>query len=401
MDERILATRLRERLGERVFHSLRVSSTVSQFVDRPWLTLASSHLGHSRLLQARVCRFVSQSMLKARQDGSVLLIAAGSAIEPWARRAAELFGVPTITVWVNPRAGTQTTDIVIAGDRTLQRDSVIISLADRVDCPLVRAGGKIESAVLDRLRGGADTGIRVGIHDAADQKTMRSAARLMSQGALGWYISNRPERTRLSGQATIVDNDWFNTEDEWLVHCTRAPSRSIPGEREQQARDAMLLATQTAAVTPLAALRRIVRSKRLIASAVTSDRRYPVVCFSARSLASLLSERTYRPHLHRWDYEPYGVAIRKEAAIEAGLQPVIYGSPEQRGAIGVDEGYRFQALGKTYDWTSEREWRCLGDVDLTRFETGDVRLFVADPSDAISLGDHFPISVVGLSAQRH
>ena len=144
---------------------------------------------------------------------------------------------------------------------------------------------------------------------------------------------------------------------------------------------------------------RIVRGKRLIASATASDRRFPVVCFSSCSLESLLSQRTYRPHLHRWDYEPFGIAIRKDAAVRAGLRPAIYGQPAKRESLADHDRYRFQAIGNTFDWTREREWRSLGDVDLSRFDSNDVRVFVPESSLASSLGTHFPVSVVALESE--
>jgi hypothetical protein len=145
----------------------------------------------------------------------------------------------------------------------------------------------------------------------------------------------------------------------------------------------------------LDSLRRIVQKRRLIGSALASGRSWPVVCFSENSLSGLLSQRRYRPHLHRWDYEPYGIAIRKSAAISDGVQPVIYGSGNDRAKLPMAERYRFQAIGKTYDWTQEREWRCAGDVDLERFDPKDVRVFVRDQSEARWIGTRFSVSVVG------
>ncbi|MEL6104851.1 MAG: hypothetical protein AAFU85_02390 [Planctomycetota bacterium] len=336
---------------------------------------------------------MSRSLLEARQDDLVLVIVLGSAIEPWARRAAELFSIPTLTVSVNPKTRRdREADIAVSGNRRLQRDAVAVTLSDRVDCPLVRSGGNVEAALLNRLSRGPDSRVRVAIHPTSDVKTRRCARSLMSHGAVGWYLPPPSKPTRASTSATIVANDWSRTEDQWLVHCTRARSSRMS---EPQRRDAMLVGHSLAIASPMETLTQIVRRKRLVGSAIASDRRFPVVCFSARPLVSLLAERTYRSHLHRWDYEPYGIAIRKSAAVEVGLMPVIYGTEGQRDGMKPCERYRFQAIGKTYDWTREREWRKLGDVPLAQFGHNDLRVFVPSDEEASMLGESFPVSVVG------
>ena len=197
----------------------------------------------------------------------------------------------------------------------------------------------------------------------------------------------------------IATSDWAATEGEWLIHCTRECSGPWPGQTERQHRDELLLGaammTSNQKRSALESLCRIVRKRRLVGSALASDRSWPVVCFSEQPLAGLLSQRRYRSHMHRWDYEPYGVAIRKSAAMAAGFQPVVYGSGKDRAKLSMSERYRFQSVGKTYDWTQEREWRCAGDVDLDQFDPKDVRLFVRDKSEAHQVGGRFKVGVVG------
>uniref|UniRef100_UPI0035660155 hypothetical protein n=1 Tax=Stieleria sp. TaxID=2795976 RepID=UPI0035660155 len=70
---------------------VKAAADVDSLRGRTWLALTSSHLGTSTRLHAEVCRYISRSMIEARQAGHVLLVAAGSAIESWAVRAADLF----------------------------------------------------------------------------------------------------------------------------------------------------------------------------------------------------------------------------------------------------------------------------------------------------------------------
>ena len=82
-----------------------ISARAESLLDRTWLAMASSHLGKSTDLHSEVCRYISRSMLDARQSGHVLCIAVDSAIEPWARRAADLFSVPVIYLHVREAGG--------------------------------------------------------------------------------------------------------------------------------------------------------------------------------------------------------------------------------------------------------------------------------------------------------
>lgn len=401
------------------------------------IALTSSHLGRSVVRQAHICRYLVRSMSDARREGHVGLVAAESAIEPWAVRAADLFDVPLVRV-----------NLVTAGDAAraansishgtcrsritecwvhcadgVSRDDVVIQMADQVDCVFLRAKGTIEQALRKRLAARTDASTRIAIDDPpTDKRTCRAVKDLMEHGALGWYCAEgycpagyRPAKycpavrplSRRSHHTPSIrwsSDDWArrggdSVDDGWLVHCTRTCDGPWPGQTLRQHRDALLLGDRSLALadkhSPLGSLRRILQTRRLIASALASDRTHPVVCFSAVALQTLLKRRRYRPHLHRWDYEPYGIAIRKSVASACGFEPVIYGSPADRRRLKPSQAYRFQAVGRTYDWTAECEWRSPRDVDLDRLHPSDVRVFVRTRTEAMELPDRFPVTPVG------
>jgi hypothetical protein len=120
----------------------------------------------------------------------------------------------------------------------------------------------------------------------------------------------------------------------------------------------------------------------MVAGATATTKRYPVVCFSALSLQELLQRRCFRPQLGRWDYEPYGIAIRLSTAKQIGIQAVIYGDPRERSLLSREDQYRFHPLGKTYDWREEREWRSSKSVDLAELDPSDIRVFAEDSREA-------------------
>ncbi|MGB7325093.1 MAG: hypothetical protein WBD31_09490 [Rubripirellula sp.] len=359
---------------------------------RTLVAITSSRLGHDVFLHRRVCQFLCRSMLDCRDLGGAIAVARGSAIEPWAVRAAALFGVPLLTLSVDDSPA----DVRIASEN-LSRDAAVIAIADRVDAIHVRRGGNVETCLRKRLGLSKDASTRVAI--MGDKKD--AAHGLITDGAIGWYLAGRnstlpqsappqpstaqPSTAELASvelasvEISPTDNDWSRTDGQWLVHCTRSRQGPWPGETESQYQDSVLVdhpaATHRA---PIDALERIVRSQSLIASAVTTTRTEPVVCFSALPLADILQRRCFRPHLGRWDYEPFGVAIRKQVLAAMGARPVIYGEPASRKKLAPADRFLFQAAGNTYDWRAEREWRINATVQLDTLTANDVRVFASD-----------------------
>ncbi len=375
-------------------------------IPGPLIGITSSRLGHDCLLHRRVCRFLTHSIRQCRQRGGTLLVAAGSAIEPWALRAAELFSVPVQVLSVEgvDRGDPQRLVVRPPCGQDLSRDAVLISLADRVDAVFVRQGGKVERSLKNRVCDRNDASTRV----AVSMTKMCAAPGLIANGAVGWFVAQAnttdPPITSDLGRSTELSrssDSWTRTDGAWLIHCTRGSHGPWPGETERQYRDSMLLGDRASAKRgPLESLGRIVRSGRLIAGGSATRKSHPVVCFSALPLRELLDRRCFRPHLGRWDYEPYGIAIRSNAAQRVGVRPVIYGQPGDRRTLAPADQFRFHPVGKTYDWRSEREWRSPRTIDLTKLDVRDVRVFVNDFCDAAQLPVHCRWSVTTLGTQE-
>jgi hypothetical protein len=333
-----------------------------------------------------MARQLAASMLDAREHHEHVVTIQKSAAEPWVTQAAKTFDLPLVR-WdasqlaLSEPLGSLVPNIVFQ-NITQHRDEWIIAVADRVDVLHLRRGGKIEQAVLRRLE--VDPfGVRVAMDDP------QAAERLLEAGALGRFLprssspaSNEPMPRRQPSAPTVSPVQSVLEQDEWLVHCTRRCDGPWPGQSWTQYRDEMLLGSDEAALrATLHSLRRIVRMRRLIAGATTSKKDHRVVCLSSVPLPELLRRRTFRSHVSRWDYEPFGIAIRRSAASKIGLRPVIYGPASVRDGLPADERYLYQAEGRDQDWTAEKEWRSLGDVDLDSLDVDDVCVFVPSETD--------------------
>lgn len=350
--------------------------------SRPVLAPVCSRLGHDPVRHRDMALQLAASMMDARQRQEHVATVERSAAAPWVTHAAKTFDVPLVR-W---EASKLATAVAASPDKpgvTIDRDEWIIAVADRIDVLQSRHGGKIERAVLRRLE--VDPlGIRVGMNDPG------AAARLLEAGALGRFLprlspaASHHQLPRSEPSLTTESQMQSSLEqEEWLIHCTRRCDGPWPGQSWPQYRDEMLLGSDEAASRQtLHSLRRIVRMRRLIAGAMTSKNDHRVVCFSAVRLPELLRRRTFRSHVSRWDYEPFGIAIRRTAADNIGMQPVVYGPASARDRLPAAERYRFQAEGRDQDWTAEKEWRSLGDVDLDSLDANDVCVFVPGEADA-------------------
>jgi hypothetical protein len=67
-------------------------------------------------------------------------------------------------------------------------------------------------------------------------------------------------------------------------------------------------------------------------------------------------------------YRFYGIALSKKAVFDAGGRPVIYLPDAEADWIPDDQKWRHVRFEHpAIDWTHEREWRVVGDLDLSKF----------------------------------
>ncbi len=107
-------------------------------------------------------------------------------------------------------------------------------------------------------------------------------------------------------------------------------------------------------------------------------------CFSEIPL-SAVSEFAADPTEEKARYRFYGISLSKKAVFAAGGRPVIY-LPENEGDwIPVEHKWRHVRFEHgAVDFTHEREWRVLGDLDLTKLPGLYVLVWSASEAREIS-----------------
>lgn len=141
---------------------------------------------------------------------------------------------------------------------------------------------------------------------------------------------------------------------------------------------------------PLVTLNRICQQRRLRGTSRITRTTQRSVSFSAVPLPRLLRSRNFQSHLQRWDWEPYGLLIDRDALEGLGARPVIYGDEIDYARLPAAQKPYFQPLGKEpQQWAQEREWRLLGDLDLSVLPGDAVRLFVRTRIEALHMARIF------------
>lgn len=277
-------------------------------------------------------------------------------------------------------------------------DEAVISRAGQIYVLGLRTNGNLHRALRRRQINGQ---AGISLVDIPGLQSDTARQELIERGAILWQPSSCERRPFVvplgASEPSIAASDRiyqivpFPLSDEWiyLTHTTRSCPGPWPGESVEEYADSLLDSRPDANHSPLAALMRIVTQRRLIASNRSIRGGYPIVSFTACPLGELPALHCFRTHRVRWDFEPYGLCLRRSWLTERGARPVVYGDEELWRSLPPSDRPFFQiATGESgIDWTVEREWRHPGDVDLSSAVSGDVFAFVPNYEAARSLGE--------------
>ncbi|HMO15438.1 MAG TPA: hypothetical protein PKD64_13540 [Pirellulaceae bacterium] len=308
-------------------------------------------------------------------------------------------------------------------------DQSVANMADEVAVVHLKSKGNLHRVVKTRLAK------RIGLTCVLDSVRADLVRELLEHGALRWHLVNEESKMCRGTQPSLIASHPnsqpadpsihpmrhptrvrprdLHTEDEplqtlggttshyvtpqfvftdYLIHFTRRQKRQWIDETENQALDRVLfgLCRPTSERTidnysAMATLQKIVAQRRILASTWAIRGKYPCVCWTERSLPELIKSRVYRHHRSRWDAEPYGIAVRKEALIRLQAQPVIYGDDETWSSLSDEQRPYFQkrnSRNRKIDWAEEKEWRIQGPFDLRYIASDEAFLFVMTMEEA-------------------
>jgi hypothetical protein len=253
-----------------------------------------------------------------------------------------------------------------------ERDRAIVAHADRLVPVSVRHDGTLAQL----LAGAADREID-------------------PQFRVPYKVRSHHERERLD--STRLNPELHAWSGDWLIHWTRACHGPWPGESDADYYADLVNSTGEYCRSAIRTLARIVREEQIRGSSWRIGTRATVVAFTALPPPESLSLIRWRPRWSRWSFEPYGIAIQRDALIAAGARAVRYVEERQwRAMPGDAKPFAHRRGAKGDIWPAEREWRIVGDLSLDHLPSDAVRLLVRRDADATVLPDGNRFRVIAL-----
>lgn len=293
-------------------------------------------------------------------------------------------------------------------------NDLLLGIAQEAMLFSVRKSGNIFKAANDRLKfnrsQSSQTSTKLLMNRSLTPKSVEE--RLLQSGATAWWLYHndfdpKPESKQVSVHSgsppTLLNIDEIKT-DQYLIHWTRRRVGPWPEQTQSEFLDDLIFQSSRREHSQLSSLCRILATRKVLGSnEIIRDRR-PVVCFSSIPVEQLRQKRIFRPHLSRWDFELFGIAIDKELLKNLGAKPVIYGDESTWAGLAEHDRPWFQVdktASGSIDWKSEREWRLLGDVNLEKVSHDQAFVFVPSESDAITIAKltHWPTLILDQASQ--
>jgi hypothetical protein len=169
----------------------------------------------------------------------------------------------------------------------------------------------------------------------------------------------------------------------YVTHWTKTRHGPWPNERRVDFYGRLLKSGREYPNNAFNTLRRIISDRKIRASSEKIRDSYSVIGFTDSSPDDALRTLRWCPRRVNWNFEPYGIAINKEAAKKIGMKPVIYGTVAEYKKFSDSARPFFQNRGgENVDWGRECEWRHIGDIDLSLLGADHIIYLVWTESEA-------------------
>ncbi len=184
--------------------------------------------------------------------------------------------------------------------------------------------------------------------------------------------------------------------DEYLIHWTRGSNGPWPTE---DAIDYHLAIVRSKSYprSGFDTLGSIVGKRKIVASSRNMPEHTPTVSFSCLPPRELVPLITWRARRRLMSFEPYGIGIERETAMDLGIQPVRYYDRDNDRPDEVPV-WLTQSSGVKTDWRQEREYRHEGNFDFSVIPKDKLACFTRTRDQAAQLQDATGIRTIGFTA---
>lgn len=189
---------------------------------------------------------------------------------------------------------------------------------------------------------------------------------------------------------------WTSKNWSYLSHCTRAREGRWPDQSSTAYLDELILLGGIQRNSPLVTLVRILSMKTILATSIRKPGEFASVSFTAQPPPILFKKRRFEKHLGRWDWEPYGIMIRRDILENRNALPVLYRTKDEMSGLCIEDLRRSQIYsedGSSRDWRDEMEWRFFGNCELSDISSTEAIVFVRTLKEAqlVSMLSHWPV----------
>lgn len=398
----LVSSRLRKQLDlETWWFDVLRSAVLSSHPESTYLVVVSD-TAPARAVR-RASQLFNRPLMHFRVDSGAPLQSPDCLVR-WLRDAARelLQALPTsevdqhsnIQVLVSPEIGQPNGNPdATKGDQVFDlpsEDRLLFAAADRVQVLSLRPAGQILRLIDAHLRDSERVAVPVLI--ASDESCqLPGAVSSLASGWTPWLFEGDTAPAREvdregseSSSSGAFESSLETEPDDWLLHWTRAAPGPWPGESEDDYLDHLILRTGGADHSALATLCRILCDGVLRASATGIRGGFGVVAFTAVPLSEFRKRRIFRGHRTRFDFEPWGIGVRKSALLQQGARPVIYGDEAIWQSLPEEQRPWFQkiTLEESRSTITEQEWRIQGDLIMKDLRKEDLCVFVDSAADA-------------------
>lgn len=338
-----------------------------------------------------------------------------NATEPGQAQGGEAIG--HWRAWVSPEiTGIDVADVLAPGLRRVSAaDRALVACGQQIFVLACRSQGKI-AACLDACCDGLQNPWQMLFAAQSASIPDRFRVSIDSPRLIPWVLAGLSAESMAGGLAQSAGECGNEAEkadasriaaampevgpltcpDRWLAHWTRPRFGKWPGQTFDEYLDELILGAAASNRSAFATLLRIISHQQLTAGGFGLS---GFVSLTEVPLSEFRSRRVFRGHRNRFDFEPWGIAICREAIESLNGRPVIYGDESVRQSLPEDDHLFFQPTGRTddqIDWSAEREWRVPASIDLAAIPKQHIVVFVDTPQDVASLQPHCEWPVVSL-----
>jgi hypothetical protein len=185
------------------------------------------------------------------------------------------------------------------------------------------------------------------------------------------------------------------TDWDFITHWTKTRHGPWPGETRSSFYARLLSSGGQYPNSAFNTLKNIVRERKIRASSEKIRDSFHAIGFTECRPDEILGMMRWCPRRVNWNFEPYGVAIKKSAAEKIGARSVTYGTDlDYKGFSESAKPFFQNRGGRDIDWSREREWRHIEDIDLNQLPDDQILFFVWRRTEAESLRPMTPNPVI-------